>query len=145
MGTITKHFKYTIISWDQNSEGWAAFQYEHLPNICYCCSCVSHDNKDYVLWLSSKGMLTVDEQQFGLWISATQFNPARKEIVEVQGYDLGHPKSSIGILRRATSGQIIKSESHVEVDNLICEELRMNFTVSMEGLAMEDNGSVEIQ
>ena len=24
------------ISWDQNSKGWVAFQYEHLPNICYC-------------------------------------------------------------------------------------------------------------
>ncbi|KAK7841119.1 hypothetical protein CFP56_015772 [Quercus suber] len=23
------------ISWDQNSEGWATFQYKRLPNICY--------------------------------------------------------------------------------------------------------------
>ena len=88
-------------------------------------------------------MFTVDEQQFGLWIRAPQFNPARKAIVEVQGYDSGHPKSFIGVSRRATLGQIIKSESHVKVDNLIREESRMKLIVLMEGLAMEDDGSGE--
>lgn len=33
------------ISWDQRSEGWAAFQYERLLNICYWCGHVSHDDK----------------------------------------------------------------------------------------------------
>mgnify|MGYP003759185733 CR=1 FL=1 len=25
------------ISWDKENEGWAAFMYERLPNICYWC------------------------------------------------------------------------------------------------------------
>ena len=73
------------ISWDQTGEGWASFMYECLPNICYWCSHLSHDDKDCVLWLSSKGSLSVDEQQFSSWLKASQFNPAKKLTVEVQG------------------------------------------------------------
>ena len=50
------------ISWDQSGEGWAAFMYEHLPNICYWCGLVSHDDKDCDLWLSSRGLLRIKEQ-----------------------------------------------------------------------------------
>ena len=58
------------ISWDQSGEGWAAFMYERLPNICYWCGLVSHDDKDCLLWLNSKGALQIEEQQFGPWIRA---------------------------------------------------------------------------
>ena len=37
------------ISWDVNCEGWATFMYERLPNICYWCGSVFHDDKDYSL------------------------------------------------------------------------------------------------
>ena len=104
------------ISWDQNSKGWVAFQYERLLNICYYCGLVSHNDKDFVLWLSSRGTLTVDEQQFGLWIKAPQFNPAWKTIVEVKGFDSDRPKSSMDISRRAMSSRIIKSVTSREVD-----------------------------
>ena len=104
------------ISWDQNSEGWVAFQYERLPNICYWCGLVSHDDKDCVLWLSSRGTLTVDKQQFGPWIRAPQFNPARKTIVEIKGFDSDRPKSSIEVSRRAMSSRIIKSVTSKKVD-----------------------------
>ena len=50
------------ISWDQTGEGWASFMYECLPNICYWCGHLSHDDKDCVLWLSSRGSLSADEQ-----------------------------------------------------------------------------------
>nr|POE53645.1 hypothetical protein CFP56_36809 [Quercus suber] len=39
------------------------------------------------MWLSSKGGLSKKEQQFGPWLSAPQFNPARKAIIEVQGFE----------------------------------------------------------
>ena len=73
------------ISWDQTGEGWASFMYEHLLNICYWCGHLSHDNKDCVLWLSSRGSLSANEQQFGSWLRASQFNPTKKLIGEVQG------------------------------------------------------------
>ncbi|XP_030970522.1 uncharacterized protein LOC115990895 [Quercus lobata] len=75
------------ISWDQSGEGWAAFMYERLPNICYWCGLLSHDDKDCLLWLNSKGALRVEEQQFGPWLRAPQFNHGRKSVVEVQGFD----------------------------------------------------------
>ena len=75
------------IYWDKDNEGWAAFMSERLPNICYWCGSVSHDDKDCSLWLRSKGTLTVAEQQFGPWIRAPLFNPAKKSFVEVKGYE----------------------------------------------------------
>ncbi|KAK9985095.1 hypothetical protein SO802_034620 [Lithocarpus litseifolius] len=75
------------IYWDKDNEGWAAFMYERLPNICYWCGSISHDDKDCSLWLRSKGTLTVSEQQFGPWIRAPLFNPAKKSFVEVKGYE----------------------------------------------------------
>ena len=75
------------ISWDQSGNGWAAFIYERLPNICYWCGLVSHDDKDCDLWLNSQGLLRIEDQQFGSWIRAPQFNHVKKTVVEVQGYD----------------------------------------------------------
>ena len=48
---------------------------------------LSHDDKDCSLWLRSKGTLTVAEQQFGPWIRAPLYNPAKKSFVEVKGYE----------------------------------------------------------
>ena len=58
------------ISWDDSREGWVVFMYEQLPNICYWCGLVSHDDKDCILWLNSRGTLRTEEQQFGPWIRA---------------------------------------------------------------------------
>lgn len=75
-----------VITWD-GREGWVSFMYERLPKICYWCGHLSHDVKECTIWLSSKGDLSRAEQQFGPWLKAAQFNPARKTQVEVQGYD----------------------------------------------------------
>ena len=62
--------------------------YERLPNICYWCGSVSHDDKDCSLWLQSKGTLKLEEQQFGSWTRAPLFNIAKKSFVEVKGYEV---------------------------------------------------------
>lgn len=72
------------VTWDQTEKGWVSFLYERLPNICYWCGHLSHD---CVLWLSSKGTLTADDQQFGPWIRAPQFNLVRRAVIEVQGFE----------------------------------------------------------
>lgn len=50
-----------MITWDQESEGWVSFMYECLPNICYWCGHLSHDDKECVVWLSGKGALSGEE------------------------------------------------------------------------------------
>lgn len=67
-------------------EEWISFKYECLPNLCYWCGRVTHDDKDYVLWQRSKGTMKLEDQQFGPWIKATQFNPSCKSMVEVAGF-----------------------------------------------------------
>ena len=74
------------ISFDEEVEGWVAFQYEQLPNICFWCGMLLHDNKDCEVWLKSKGSLSVEHQQYGHWIRASQFSPARRQYIEVKGY-----------------------------------------------------------
>ena len=39
-------------------------------NVCptYVFGMLSHDDKDYELWLSNKGTLPVESQRFGHWI-----------------------------------------------------------------------------
>ena len=54
------------IMFDDDNEGWVAFQYERLPNLCYWCGMLTHDDKDCKVWLKSKGSLSVDKQQFVL-------------------------------------------------------------------------------
>ena len=34
----------------------------------------------------SKGTLKLEDQQFGYWLRANQFNPSRKSVVEVAGF-----------------------------------------------------------
>ena len=31
---------------DDGINGWVYFKYERLPNICYWCGCLTHNNKD---------------------------------------------------------------------------------------------------
>ena len=59
------------VDFDEDNEGWVSFQYERLPNLCYWCGHLTHDDKECVLWLRSKGTLSVEDQQFGSWIRAS--------------------------------------------------------------------------
>lgn len=51
---------------------------------------LSYDDKDCDLWLGSKGTLSVESQQFGHWIRASQFSPARRQTLEVKGFRGGN-------------------------------------------------------
>ena len=35
----------------ENNDGWVSFMYERLPNICYWCGHLTHDDKDCGIWL----------------------------------------------------------------------------------------------
>ena len=60
-----------------------------------------------MLWLSSKDGLSTEEQQFGPWLRAPQFNLARKAIVEVQGVE--SPGTNRMLQRRTAEGTSLKN------------------------------------
>ena len=66
---------------------WVSFKYERLPNFRYWCGLLSHDAKDYDRWISGNGTLETDPQEFRDWSQAHFFNPLRKSVVTVAGYE----------------------------------------------------------
>ena len=70
-----------------------SFAYERLPNLCYWCGQLTHDDNDCVIWLRSKGSLSSRDQQYGAWLRAGQFNPSKKMVVAVQGYSQSKSQS----------------------------------------------------
>uniref|UniRef100_A0A7N2MTA8 Zinc knuckle CX2CX4HX4C domain-containing protein n=1 Tax=Quercus lobata TaxID=97700 RepID=A0A7N2MTA8_QUELO len=82
------------VEFDEDDEDRMSFTYERLPNLCYWCGLLMHDEKDCAIWLRSKGSLSRSDQQFGPWIRADQFNPAKKFVVEVRGYERSKSKQT---------------------------------------------------
>ncbi|KAK9993305.1 hypothetical protein SO802_023008 [Lithocarpus litseifolius] len=44
-----------VISLENGKELWVSFKYERLSNLCYWCGSLTHDDRDYELWLESEG------------------------------------------------------------------------------------------
>ena len=42
-----------------------SFKYKRLLNMCYWCGCLTHDDRDYEMWIESEGSLLVDSRRFG--------------------------------------------------------------------------------
>ena len=64
---------------------WVNFKYEKMPNFCYWCGMVSHDAKECKVWLSSKGSLSLDQQEYGPWLRADPFSVGKKSFMFVPG------------------------------------------------------------
>ena len=67
----------------------------------------------------SKGTLTLEEQQFGPWIWAPQFNPAKKTIIEVQGYEVS--RKLLSRLGKDTTGVAVSDHMRL-IQGLVEEE-----------------------
>ena len=39
-----------------------SFKYERLPNICYWCGRLTHDDRDCDLWIDSEGTLKTEQR-----------------------------------------------------------------------------------
>lgn len=61
------------------------FKNERLSNLCYWCGKMNHDNKSCELWIQSKGILQVFEQQFGPSLRASPYRLMGKAVVVVPG------------------------------------------------------------
>ena len=59
-----------VITLPRGEKRWIRFKYEQLPSLCYWCGCLNHDDKDCELWVQSNDTLTLDQQQFGLFLRA---------------------------------------------------------------------------
>lgn len=75
-----------VIALDDDKEQWVSFKYEQLPNLCYWCGCLTHNDRDCDLWTDSEGTLTEADKQYGLWIKAPPFTGYHNTIVTVPSY-----------------------------------------------------------
>lgn len=73
------------VVFEDGKEGWVVFRYEKLPNFCYWCGLMNHDEKDCDCWIYSKGTLAIEIQEFGAWLQAPIFNYEKKIVVIVEG------------------------------------------------------------
>ena len=64
-------------------------------NICFWCGMLSHDYKECEIWLKSNGILPLECQQYGHWIKASLFSLAKRQVLEVKGYDLATVRAPV--------------------------------------------------
>ena len=69
---------------------WISFKYERLPNLCYWCGRLTHDDRD------CEGLLKVEQREFGPQLRATPFVVARKNAISIPGYYAAKKKMSSG-------------------------------------------------
>ena len=74
------------VTLESGERTWVWFNDERLPNLCYWCSCLDHDNKDCVLWIWSRGTLSAEDKQFGPSLKASPFFSSRNNVVVVLGF-----------------------------------------------------------
>ena len=58
------------ISLDDGKAHWVSFKYKRLPNLCYWCGYLTHNDRDCEKWIDSEESLKPEEQQFGSWLRA---------------------------------------------------------------------------
>lgn len=82
-----------LISLDNGKQTWVSFKYERLPNLCYWCGRLTHDDKDCENWINSEGTLCPEECQFGPTLRAPAFVQSRNTSVTVPGFYTARKKT----------------------------------------------------
>ena len=106
---------------------WVAFKYERLPNLCYWCGRLTHDDRDCDLWIDSEGTLTPEQREFGPHLRAPSFVAARKSSIVVPGFYAAKKKGSSGVSEAGDSSRNSVSGRGRSL------ELSKNVTASNEG------------
>ena len=75
-----------LISLNNDKQLLVMFKYERLPNICYWCGRLTHDDKDCDIWIESEGTLRNDQKEFGSSLCAPPFVVSKKKTIMVSGY-----------------------------------------------------------
>ena len=83
-----------LISLEDGKQIWVSFKYERLPNLCYWCGRLTHDDKDCDIWIESEGTLKLEERQFGAGLRASAYVSAKKSEITVPGFYKAKKKTS---------------------------------------------------
>lgn len=75
-----------LVSLNKAKQVWVSFKYKILPNIYYWCGYLTHDDKDYDLWIESEGTLQIEQREFGSYLRAAPFSVSRKNVINVPRY-----------------------------------------------------------
>ena len=59
-----------LVSLKNEKQTWISLRYERLPNLCYWCCRLTHDDKDCQMWIEIEGTLLPNQRQFGPSIRA---------------------------------------------------------------------------
>ena len=68
-----------LITLEDDKDHWVFFKYERLPNLCYWCGCLTHNDKDCEAWIESEGNLNPVDQQFRAWLRTPPFMPRERK------------------------------------------------------------------
>ena len=93
---------------------WISLKYERLPNICYWCGRLTHDDRDYDLWIDSEGTLKPKQREFGPHLRAQPFVATRCNVILVPGFYAEKKKASSGTPEQSNSGQNSVSSSRCQ-------------------------------
>lgn len=75
-----------VVTLENGMKTWVSFKYERLPNLCYWCGCVGHDDKDCVVWLHSVGNLELSKKKHDSSIRVKPVYSSSKSAIHVPGY-----------------------------------------------------------
>ena len=129
-----------MVSLGQGKEVWVSFKYERLPNICYWCGYLTHDDKDCETWLESEGSLKAEDQQFGSWLRAAPTSRTKKNLVTVPGLfkktSRPPPQNPINPRKPLTRSMVVRSPTRGVAD---MEKIQTNNSMShLRGTVTQD-------
>ena len=85
-----------LVSLNDEKQVWISFKYERLPNLCYWCGRLTHDDQDCELWIESEGTLKSEQREFRPSLRAQPFVASTRHIVSVPGYYSNMKKTNHG-------------------------------------------------
>lgn len=132
------------MSWDKDKEGWVSFRYERLPNLCYWCGSLTHDDKDCVIWLNSRGNLSSStvrrKQRWRSWVLTNLRRTGFKESCR-------RSTTTVGKVRNNKNGSTVNAgvENNEETVQTSMEVDRSGGPQSGDGTARLDETTLQRQ
>ena len=141
-----------VISLPNGSKSWVNFKYERLPNICYWCGRLDHNDRDCELWIESNGTLTAEQQQYDSRLRAPPYKTAGRDVIYVPGFFEGRARRAQGT---PVVAQPDEAAPEMEVDwsggamnagSVAVPEARINAggTSSIEECINHENGNPDV-